>query len=155
ELGGLALDDDPERAATALGRAAPRFASPVILAPDRSLLFPPAPPAQHTPRGPDAALDLSHCRALAEAVSTPRAQAKAADARRELLHGCPDLRSRSGRFLWPVIALDPTSRSDVDDGAVAGWIEAHAAQLSELEREATRADAERVLSGEARDRAMR
>ena len=40
ELGALAIDADPVAAGAALGRVAPRFAVPVLLAPDRSFLVP-------------------------------------------------------------------------------------------------------------------
>jgi signal transduction histidine kinase len=154
ELGGLTLDDDPARAAATLGRVTPRFASSVILAPDRSLLFPAAPPAQRALRDVGASLGKTRCRELAAILSPPRDEAKADAARRDLLRGCAEVTSPAGRFLWPVIALDE-GRGAVSDDDVAGWIEAHAGLLSEPEREATRIDADRMLSGEPRERAAR
>jgi two-component system phosphate regulon sensor histidine kinase PhoR len=158
ELGALAIDADPGRAGAALGRVAPRFASPVLLSPERAFLVPePAAATRRASAAGGPALGPADCRERAAvlALPRPREDEKAAAARRELLAGCPEVTSPSGRFLWPVVALDDAARGIVDDRTIADWIEEHAALLSEPEREAARLDAERVLGGEARERAAR
>jgi signal transduction histidine kinase len=160
DLGGLVVDADSGKAAAALARVAPPFAVPVLLGLDRSVLVP-APAARVVPAPRDAGAPApSRCRAMAAelslaALSGRRDDPETATIRRELLAGCPEVRSASGRFLWPVVALDDRWRGAVSDEAVAGWIEAHAALLSEPEREATRIDTDRALEGTARDRASR
>jgi signal transduction histidine kinase len=144
-------------------RMAPPFASAVLLAPDHSLLAPaarvPVRPAPRDAGGGGAALAPARCRELAMALAATSlhdaAKAAAQDARRALLAGCPEVKSPSGRFLWPVVALDGAGRGETPGEEIATWVEAHAALLSEPEREATRMDAERALSGEARARVSR
>ncbi|WP_437336226.1 sensor histidine kinase [Sorangium sp. So ce394] len=135
----------PEAAAAALAEIAPPFAAPVLLAPDRSVLLPPqaAPPAAPAPDG---------CAALARAAAGPDAQARIA-ARRDFLARCAEARSPAGRWLWPVLALDAAADRAVDQGAVAAWLEAHAAGLSEPERKAAALEVDAALSGEPRERA--
>ncbi len=153
ELSGLAVDEDPGKAAAALGRVAPAFAVPVLLAADRTLLVP-APGS--VPRGVRGRGEAGpRCRERAGVLARGQGAAGVVEARRDLLAECPEVTSSSGRFLWPVVALDPSARGVVGDEEVAGWIEDHAALLSEPEREVTRIDAERALSGPARERAVR
>ncbi len=156
ELLTVTLDADPQKAGAALGRLSPRFAVPVLLAPDRSFLVP-APATRRAMVGTGAALGAAACRERAGVLAVPRARddEKGVRARRELLSGCLEVTSPSGRFLWPVVALDDAARGLVEDRTIADWIEAHAALLSEPEREAARIDAERALGGEARARAAR
>src|SRR6185437_8066546 len=156
-LGALTVDADPLAAAAALDRTAPPFATAVLLARDRSLLVPTASPSRRTPVEAAGALAPARCHELARAVAAPppRDEDAAAAARRALLAGCPEVTSPSGRFLWPVVALEGVRRGEVGADAVAAWIEANAARLSEPEREATRIDVARVLEGDARRRAER
>ncbi|WP_437611265.1 HAMP domain-containing sensor histidine kinase [Sorangium sp. So ce834] len=135
----------PESAAAALAAIAPPFAAPVLLAPDRSVLLPAqaAPPTAPAPDG---------CAALARAAAGPDAQARAA-ARRDFLARCAEARSPAGRWLWPVLALDAAADRAVDHGAIAAWLEAHAAGLSEPERKAAAIEVDAALSGEPRERA--
>ncbi len=151
-VAGLAIDADPERAAEALRGVAPPFGVPIVLAPDRSLLVPPAP----RPVSP-AAPATPRCRDLAAAVAAPppRDEGAAAADRREIIAQCEEARSAGGRFVWPILALDAARRGEADQGRIAGWIERHAPVLGDAEREATRAEAGLALSGEARDRALR
>ena len=98
---------------------APRFAVPVLLAPDRSFLVPaPAAAARRATAGTGAALGPAAPRESGRrvlAVPRSRDDEKGAKARRELLSGCPEVTSASGRFLWPVVALDEASRGLVED----------------------------------------
>ncbi|WP_437288964.1 sensor histidine kinase [Sorangium sp. So ce406] len=145
-LAALPIDAGPiETAAAALAGIAPPFAAPVLLAPDGSVLLPPqaAPPPAPEPAG---------CAALARAAAAPDAQARAG-ARRDFLARCAEARSPAGRWLWPVLALDAAADGAVDPGAVAAWLEAHAAGLSEAERKATAIEVDAALSGEPRGRA--
>ena len=157
ELEGIAVDADPGKAAVALGRVAPSFAVPVLLAPDRTLLVPAPGPSPRGPREPGGATTAARCRERAGVLARTAVGegAEVAAARREVLAACPEVTTASGRFLWPVVALDPRGHGEVADDVVAAWIEDHAALLAEPEREATRLDAERVLAGAARDRAVR
>lgn len=140
---------DPVRAAAALRSIAPAYAEPVVLAADGGLLVPAA-PRTAAPVAPAPAL----CAKLAEtiAVPAPRDERAVAAARREAIERCGEARTASGRFLWPIVALDPGAR-DVPPDAVVGWIEGHAAALGDAEREATRLDVDRALAGAARERA--
>ncbi|WP_437928864.1 HAMP domain-containing sensor histidine kinase [Sorangium sp. So ce291] len=142
----------PDAAAAALAGIAPPFAAPVLLAPDRSVLLPPqaALPPAPAPAG---------CAALARAAAGPDAEGRAG-ARRDFLARCAEARSPAGRWLWPVLALDTAAdRADaaadraVDEAAIAAWLEAHAAGLSEAERKAAALEADAALSGEPRERA--
>ncbi|WP_437815313.1 sensor histidine kinase [Sorangium sp. So ce1078] len=146
-LAALPIDDAPEAAAVALAGIAPPFAAPVLLAPDRSVLLPPqaALPPAPAPEG---------CAALARAAAGPDAEARAG-ARRDFLARCAEARSPAGRWLWPVLALDAAADRavGVDQPAVAAWLEAHAAGLSEAERKATALEVDAALSGEPRERA--
>ncbi|WP_437578389.1 ATP-binding protein [Sorangium sp. So ce887] len=146
-LAALPIDGAPEAAAAALAGIAPPFSAPVLLAPDRSVLLPPeaALPLAPAPEG---------CAALARAAAGPDAQGRAG-ARRDFLARCAEARSPAGRWLWPVLALDAAeSRAvDVDQPAVAAWLEAHAAGLSEAERQAAAIEVDAALSGEPRERA--
>jgi signal transduction histidine kinase len=148
----LPIDADPERAGEALHGVVPAFAEPVLLAADRSLLVPAAPrPASHVDPAPP------RCRELAALLAQPppRDEAAAAAARREIDARCEEAKTGSGRFLWPILALEAAGRGEVEGGRVAGWIEAHASILGEAERGATRIEASRALSGPAKERAMR
>ncbi len=146
-LAALPIDGAPEAAAGALAGIAPPFAAPVLLAPDRSVLLPPqaALPPAPAPAG---------CAALARAAAGPDAQGRAG-ARRDFLARCAEARSPAGRWLWPVLALDAAEGRavDVDQPAVAAWLEAHAAGLSEAERQAAAIEVDAALSGEPRERA--
>jgi signal transduction histidine kinase len=146
-LAALPLAGAPEALAPALAEVAPSFAAPVLLAPDRGVLLPPrqaAPPPAPAP---------AECPALARAAAGPDAAARA-DARRDFLARCAEARSPSGRWLWPVLALDAAGREGVAPEAVAAWLEAHAAALSEAERKATSLEVEAALSGPARARSL-
>jgi hypothetical protein len=98
-LAALPLDGAPDALATALAGVAPPFAEPVLLARDRSLLL----PASHAAPPPPAAPAL--CGALARTVAAPLGEGRAA-ARCDFLARCAEARAPSGRWLWPVIALD-------------------------------------------------
>ncbi|MFT3775677.1 MAG: HAMP domain-containing sensor histidine kinase [Minicystis sp.] len=149
-LGMVTIEADPARAAATIRKVAPAFAEPVVLAPDRSLIVPPAPrttsPVTAAP---------PPCKRLAEVIAAPppRDEGAIATARREAIKSCAEARTGSGRFLWPVLALDPAARGEVTIERIADWIEAHAAQLGDAEREATRIDVDRALAGAALDRA--
>ncbi|WP_437670628.1 ATP-binding protein [Sorangium sp. So ce131] len=146
-LAALPSHGAPDAVAAALSRIAPPFAAPVLLAPDRSVLLPPqaAPPAAPAPEG---------CAALARAAAGPDAEARPG-ARRDFLARCAEARSPAGRWLWPVLALDAAGGGavSVDQRAVAVWLEAHAAGLSEAERKATALEVDAALAGEPRERA--
>ncbi|WP_437525514.1 HAMP domain-containing sensor histidine kinase [Sorangium sp. So ce726] len=138
----------PDAAAAALAAIAPPFAAPVLLAPDRSVLLPPQAtlPAAPAPE---------ECTALARAAAGPDAEDRIG-ARRDFLARCDEARSPAGRWLWPVLALDALHAGEeraADQDAVAAWLEAHAAGLSEPERKATAIEVDAALSGEPRERA--
>ncbi|AUX45450.1 uncharacterized protein SOCE26_069410 [Sorangium cellulosum] len=146
-LAALAIHGAPDAVAAALSGITPPFATPVLLAPDRSVLLPPraAPPPAPAPEG---------CAALARTAAGPDARTRDG-ARRDFLARCAEARSPAGRWLWPVLALDAAEGRAVavDQRAVAAWLEAHAAGLSEAERKATAMEVDAALSGEPRERA--
>ncbi|APR85612.1 Phosphate regulon sensor protein PhoR (SphS) [Minicystis rosea] len=146
-LGKVTVESDPVKAAATLRRALPAFAEPVVMAANRALVVPAAPRAASTGMAPPS------CRRIAETIAAPppRDEAAIAAAKREAIERCADGRTASGRFLWPVLALDPAA--GVGPEVIADWIEAHAALLGDAEREATRIEVERAIGGTARERA--
>lgn len=118
-------------AESTLAGIAPPFAAPLLLARDRALALPAAPPASAAPKA-----STAHCDTLAATFTTTKNPDTKNAARKELLGDCPDVRGVGGRFLYPVVALSHLSESEAP--ALVAWIEAHAASLSSGEREATR-----------------
>lgn len=54
----------------------------------------------------------------------------------QLVVDCEDARTERGRWLWPVVALDP--RLGVDGGRLTAWLDGHEAHLDAVERETIR-----------------
>lgn len=117
--------------AEALRRAAPPFADPILLAADRSFLVPE--PASAPPPARDPACDAA-ARDLASGGPARRA------ARDRILASCADASTASGRFLWPLAAIDALRDGEGDASALTAWLDAHAGRLSPLERRATLLD---------------
>jgi signal transduction histidine kinase len=118
-----------------LRRAAPPFADPIVLAPDRSFVVPP--PSSEKPIVRDPACDA----AAAALGSAARREARA-----RILASCAEARTAGGRFLWPLAALDALRDGEGDPGALAAWIEGHAGDLSPVERRATLLDVQSVAA---------
>ncbi len=122
-------------------RLKPAFASAVVLDEDRQLVYPE--PARAP--APSAA-----CRELAERIATPLGPAEHARVEARILAACPDVRSASGRLLYPIAALD-AARRDVAPAFVK-WLDEHAAALASAERAATGAAVARATWLDADER---
>jgi two-component system phosphate regulon sensor histidine kinase PhoR len=145
-LGAATLAGEAEAVAERVRGIAPLGSTTVVLAPDRHVLVPSRPDARAASTPEDA-------RCADRRDELRRASGALRDRlRRELLTQCPETRSREGRYLYPILALEAGSGEAPD--AVARWIEQHARDLSTPEREATLVDVRRVeLSEAARGRA--
>ncbi len=128
KLGANSLDRPTPDLAHTLDALRPAFATAVVLGADRALLWP-APPRAATHPAP------AKCDALAATLSDPSAAGRA-EARARLLLDCQELRSPTGRWLWPVVALDAGSGESAS--RIAGWLEQHTGLLSNAQREAIR-----------------
>jgi signal transduction histidine kinase len=127
----------------------PPFAESVVLGADRRVLWP-APP-----RGADAAPAPPRCKTLAARFAEPSLHGAARTAlRREFLGACAEAESETGRFLWPVIALDGLEASD--GPRLYDWLQGHVARMRPAEREAPGLDFEaaRALSAPLRQKIM-
>jgi two-component system phosphate regulon sensor histidine kinase PhoR len=125
------LDDQAsiDRTLSALVAVAPPFAEPAVLASDGRLLA----PRRRTE--PDRGASDAACRAATDALTGSDAVA----ARKTLL-GCPDVRDGSGRWIWPVIAIQAL-RGDADPALaeeLATFYEARAGSMRREERAAAR-----------------
>lgn len=142
-LGAGSLDRPTPQLAKALDALRPSFATVVVLGADHALLWPPPPQAAQESAP-------AKCKALADRLADPSAPGRPA-ARRELLADCEELRTATGRWLWPVVALD----SDNSGARLANWLERHTGLLSNAQREATRlALRHATLPAAARRRAL-
>jgi signal transduction histidine kinase len=74
------------------------------------------------------------------ALPAAPAECKTNHARDFVLSSCEHARTESGRFLWPIVAMDPPE----SDARIAAWVRTHLPHLSNSERAAMRADAERI-----------
>jgi two-component system phosphate regulon sensor histidine kinase PhoR len=150
ERAGAGIERDLARAAAELGRArvagtideeakaalgvAPPFAEAVVLDANRALV---SPPAQETKAKAPAA-----CDAAARALATAKDPARRSDARATLLATCREAQDDTGRWLWPLVALDALHDGQGEAAAIAAWLEDHPGQLAPAERDATRAEIE-------------
>lgn len=143
KLGAARLGRPTPELARALDAFRPAFATVVVLGADRGLLWP-APPRAATHPAP------AKCSELAHTLADPSAKGREA-ARRALLADCEELRSATGRWLWPVVALDSGSGESATH--IADWVERHAGLLSGPQRESIRLTLAR-LPAPARRRAL-
>ncbi len=126
----LAEGDDP------LVAHPPRGSVAVVLDGTFDLVVP-APPTRDAPASPA-------CTAARDAlVGGERASARAT-----ILASCPDLKSASGRYLWPLLALEAPSAP-----GVAAWLASHRSRLADAERELLRHRIDAALAGAPADRA--
>ncbi len=142
-LGAARLDRPTPGLARTLDTLRPAFATVVVLGADRALLWPAPPQKTQTPAP-------ARCDAFARTLADPSAHGRAA-ARRALLANCAELQSATGRWIWPVVALD-TPRS-ADAPRIVDWLQRHAGLLSNAQREAIRL-ALGTLPAPARRRAL-
>lgn len=138
-LAATPLDGDPGKALAQVRALAPPFAEPILLGPDRA-------PLQPAQRGRDAPAP-ERCGELAAALrkrvsEPPRGRDAAveptldrATARAEILAACQEARGATGRWLWPMVALDGLTAAEAP--ALVAWLEGHAARLGEAERAVT------------------
>ncbi len=118
-----------------LRTTAPPFGDAIALGRDRAWLLPRAPTTKPTVRDPACDEEAAKLAAATDAASRR-------EARRPILGACREARTPSGRMLWPLVAIDALRDGDGDAGALSAWIEAHAADLSPIERRATLLDVE-------------
>ncbi|MFW5741083.1 MAG: sensor histidine kinase, partial [Myxococcota bacterium] len=130
------LPSDHEALSKALATIAPRFAEPVVAAPDGDVLLP-APPGHVEDKTPRPA--PAHCNVTADAIA--RGTASASELRR-FVETCQQARSPTGRWLWPIVVL--RTRATVDPEVLLAWARAHAAQMPRSERRATERDVQRA-----------
>lgn len=148
-LRGARLEGHTAQIAERLEALQPPFAESVVLGADRRVLWPAAPRSvKATPAPP-------RCNTLADRFAEPglRGAARAA-VRRDFLGACAEAESNTGRFLWPVIALDGLRPSD--GPRLLAWFRAHAARMRAPERQANGLDVEavRALSAPLRQKIM-
>jgi len=169
ELRTSKLPGDQKALEAELARIAPPFADPLLLDVGGAVLVPPGPSASSVANGsegtdkPERA--PAECSALADAlaglkVTKPRAGSDspatlAPDAARSrFLDECPTFRTPTGRWLWPVVALDELT---LENGSrLASWIEAHSRRLTPAERALTLRGVRETsrMSTSDRDRAL-
>ncbi len=140
DLRALSSDLAKDPVVAELERSRAGIADVVVIGGNGELL---APAPRHSIGEPPASAESVAART---ALATPQRIA----ARERIVAGCVGLRSETGRYLWPLLALE-TDASD----AMATWIETHAERLGSGER---RVLAERVASampaGAVRARAL-
>jgi len=139
---GLARVDDgagADRLEADVRRAGPPFADPIALDADRTWLFPK--PFHARPKVRDPA-----CDAAAAGLSTALDPTARETARATLLRACAGATNAAGRFLWPLAAIDALRDGRGDAAALAAWLEAHAAELSPVERRATLLDVQSLAA---------
>ncbi len=147
ELGRAHLAGSIEEEAKVAATVAPPFAEAVVLDASRALVSPPAPGA----KGKAAPA----CDEAARVVATAKEPTRRVEARATLLATCREAQDDSGRWLWPLVALDALREGRGEGGEIAAWLEAHQGQLGAAERDATRADVEGAkMDPAARSRAM-
>lgn len=125
------VDERAETLAEAIRKLAPPFAEPIVLAPDRTLLYPASTLAEPTPPSPQ-------CAALVSALAAPTTEEARSTARRAILKSCAEAKTPAGRWAWPLLALPAIERGEVSPEAAALWFESHRGMLGETERAATR-----------------
>lgn len=113
------------------------FADPVVLAPEGELRRPPG--AQPSEAGPKSGAP-KQCAKLAVELAERDGGAGAKEARKEFLHRCEEAQSSRGRYLWPVVALDPASSALVDPAQLGRWFRRNGAALGAAERAAARSE---------------
>ena len=150
-LGKAALTGVLDADARLLGSVTPPFADALVVSPEGSVLLP-APPTTDaaTMRRADAP---AYCAELATALATGK-DAKS-EPRKRFVEKCEELRSSTGRWVWPIIVLRSPSAPTSD--ALAAWVDVHASSMRPSERQATLEEARGAawLSASARERIVR
>ena len=162
---GPAISADPSEIEADLRNVAPPIADVFAIGPDGALLLPRPPVARPAVRDPA-------CDDEAAKLAAATDDAARRESRRRILRACSEARTASGRMLWPLVAIDALrdgagdmrrdgggdaphdaggggdARRDGagDVGALEAWIEAHAADLSPIERRATQLDVEALTA---------
>lgn len=129
-----ALPEAAARAASApqrLDELAPPFATPLALESDRGLPASPRDRERHPPTD-------ARCSAMLAALATTREPSARAAQRRALLSQCEGARAPSGRFVYPLVAVEGLAPEE--GPALVAWLEANAARLSSAERAALALD---------------
>lgn len=152
-----AADANSSEIEAVLRDAAPPFADVFAVGPGGALLLPRPPVTRPAVRDPA-------CDDQAAKLAAATGDAARREARRHILRACAEARTASGRMLWPLVAIDalrdgggealPDAGAGGDalhDGAgdaaaLEAWIEAHAADLSPIERRATQLDVEALTA---------
>ncbi len=107
------------------------FAEVVVLSAAGRVLHPPV-----KATSPPVNQSQDPCADLAEALAS---QGKdEAETQWQILQRCPGTRTRAGRFLWPLVALDGRSDPPVDAAEIGAWLDQHAHQMGAAERTAMR-----------------
>ncbi len=130
------LSNSLRDASSQLRAVSPPFAEPVLFSPSGELQIPNT-GDRSEPENEDA-----QCSTLALDYASPKKQARD-ETRRSLLTKCKMVRSASGRWLWPILALerlDSVMPQDARTGLEAElvtWFQSHGSLLKVNEREAT------------------
>ena len=139
ELQSLATVPLPRPDALAPPPAMP-WADALVLGPDASLIAPELPTERAQMAEPP-----RECSELAAQATEGLGEARSA-ARRSFLTRCEAGQSSDGRWLWPVLALDPSSAEPVEPGRIEAWFRARSALLSDAERSAARDEVQAAAS---------
>ncbi len=123
-----------------LDHARPRFMDVVVLDRSGALLVPAAPEVDAAP--------TELCAAARGDLVTAHREA----GRRTILDSCADLRADSGRYLWPLLALE--SENDPGLESIGAWLGRHANRLGGSERALLRARIARGQPSPPRDAAL-
>lgn len=68
--------------------------------------------------------------------------------RARILRECPDAVNESGRFVWPLVALDPRTEPRPSREVIAKWLREHGARMASAERAATRLELAKLGLGD-------
>ncbi|MBW2452959.1 MAG: HAMP domain-containing histidine kinase [Deltaproteobacteria bacterium] len=125
--------------------AAAPFAEPVVLSADGQLRHPRATEATQ----PVARAD-PECAGLAATLSGGGPEAQTA--RQQVLKRCTTGRTKGGRLLWPLVALDGRSQPQRSAAEIGVWLDQHAHLMGAAERAATRLEVQAAQWLAAADR---
>ncbi len=110
--------------------AAAPFAEPVVLSADGQLRFPRTPEPTQPADRPD-----PECVSLATTMGAT--EPEALPAREQILKRCTTGRTRQGRLLWPLVALDRRTKPQLSATEIGDWLGQHAHLMGAAERAAT------------------
>ncbi|HNS95304.1 MAG TPA: HAMP domain-containing sensor histidine kinase [Polyangiaceae bacterium] len=144
------LPTDPVLLENALRSITPAIADAVVLSSEGELLIPARKAITSEPKG----IAPPRCGTMADELARSRSSPSHGGLRDDFMHQCQEYRSVTGRWVWPLIAMESFTPEHAD--GLASWMESHASSMRPSEREATmRASlALPTLTGPARKRVL-